>query len=256
MSMDERDPQPVPKFPLINRLALWVARPSCGLFMKLLYRIRFDGYEQIPRRGPLIIVSNHQSHYDPILVGLLIRHRPFRPMARLTLYRSKLLAAVMRAFRTIAIDQTKGDRAAIKAAINVVNEGDALIIFPEGSRTFDGATQPFKRGLLVVLKKTTAPILPVAVEGAFDIWPRIRGRPRLYGRLAVRAGTLISHEEIMQRDPEDLIELLRRRIESMRIDLRREMRARSHARFPIERNGDQPFWDRPDTVAKEHDDHP
>jgi 1-acyl-sn-glycerol-3-phosphate acyltransferase len=199
--------------------------------MKLCYRLRTEGSERIPREGSLIIIANHQSHYDPIIIGLVVRNRPFRPMARSGLFRNWFMRHLLRAFNTISVDQEKGDVEAIRTSIEVVKSGQALIIYPEGTRTRDGVTHEFQRGFHVVMKRTKAPIMPIAIEGAFDVWPIFQKWPRLSGRIMARAGEVIPYDEVAAKEPDQLLESLRQKIETMRLELRGEMQRRSKGKY-------------------------
>jgi 1-acyl-sn-glycerol-3-phosphate acyltransferase len=222
---------------------LATGRPICRAFMALLYRLRVEGSEGVPREGPLIIISNHQSHYDPILIGLVVRNRPFRPMARSGLFNHWFMRNLLNAFNTISIDQSKGDMEAIRTSIDVVKSGQALIIYPEGTRTRDGVTHEFQRGFHVVMKRTRAPILPIAIEGAYDVWPIFEKWPRLSGRMVAKAGEVIPYDEAAMKEPDQLLESLRRKIETMRMELRAEIRRRSKGKYPRRQEGEKAYWE-------------
>lgn len=199
----------------------------------LLYRYRAFGQEHVPRTGPLLIVSSHQSHLDPPLVGVAVRHRHIVPLAREGLFKNRLFGALIRLYNAISLKQDESDTAAMRRAVAEVNTGRALLIFAEGSRTPDGALQPFKPGVWLILKRSRCPVLPVAVEGAFDVWPRSRTLPRLLGgRVAVMVGPPIPHDELAAMGPREGLVELERRIESMRLELRAHLRSATHGRYP------------------------
>lgn len=229
--------------PISNRIALAVGRPICRAFMKLIYRLKVRGSERVPPTGPLIIIANHQSHYDPILIGLVVRNRPFRPMARSGLFNHWLMRVLLNAFNTISVDQSKGDVEAIRKSIDVVRDGQPLIIYPEGTRTRDGITHEFQRGFHVVMKRSRAPILPIAIEGAFDAWPIFEKWPRLSGRIMAKAGEVIPFDEAALKEPDQLLDSLRRKIETMRLELREEIKRRSKGKYPRRPEGDRPYWE-------------
>lgn len=243
MSTPESSTAGPPRLPWRTRVALGVGRPVTLALMWCFYRLRRQGGERIPRRGPVLMVSNHQSHLDPIILGLISWGRAFRPIARQTLYRSKPMAWLLHAFDTIPIDQEKSDTAAIKAAINELRKGQMIMIYPEGSRTPDGVTHEFQRGFLVLLKRAKAPIVPVAIEGAHDVWPIGQRFPRFTGRVAARALEPVSYERIERSDPSEVMEELRRRIESARLELRKEIAERSNGAYPRRPGGEKPYWE-------------
>ena len=135
------------------------------------------------------------------------------------------MATTLRAFNVIPLDQERGDRAAIAAGIEAVESGHPLVIYPEGSRTPDGTVQEFQRGFMLILKKTKARIVPVAIEGAFDAWPMHRSLPRLYGRIEVEAAPPISYEKATSQKAAVFMAQLQSQIETMRQRLRRRIDA-------------------------------
>src|SRR5262245_42862103 len=149
------------------------------LFLSAAYRIRRRGAEHVPPTGPIIYVANHQSHLDPPIVGVLVTDRPFSGLARATLFHSRILAWIMRGIGAIDIEQGKGDAGAMKAVLSELQAGRSVLIFPEGTRTSDGAIGEFQRGVMLLIKRSAAQVVPVAIEGAFDIWPIGTARPTL-----------------------------------------------------------------------------
>lgn len=228
-----------PGTPLRHLLFYEFARATVGLAMRLLYRARALGLGRLPASGPVLLVANHQSYLDPPLVGITVRNRHLDFIARLGLFSSPLLDRVLRALNSVPIREEGGDAAAIKEILRRLDHGRAVLIFPEGTRSPDGAMRPFKRGVAVLVKRAKCPVVPVAVEGCYDAWPRERKWPRLIGqRVAVAYGDPIPHAELMAGGPDAALELLERRIEEMRLALRRCMRRRSHGVYPPRGAGD------------------
>lgn len=215
----------------------------CLLFFRLLYRFRRHGMQNVPRTGPIIIVSNHQSHYDPPIVGLVTGDRPFAAMARSTLANSKIIAFLMKLLGAIPLKQGEGDSAAFKVAFAELQAGRTVMLFPEGSRTRDGSIKPFKRGVSLLIKRSGAMVLPVALEGAFDVWTIGAKRPKWHGWIESMAGEPISAEELLRDGPDAALEILRRRIEEMRLELRTRIRARTRGKYPAPGPGDVPYWE-------------
>jgi 1-acyl-sn-glycerol-3-phosphate acyltransferase len=230
-----------PGWPAINRLIWWNGvRGLIRVFFKFAYRLRIEGEQHVPDTGPIIYVSNHQSHFDPCTVGVLVGDRPFSGMARSTLFRNPILGWIMRSIGVISLDQSKGDAGAFKAALAELQAGRCVLIFPEGTRTRDGAIHEFKPGVALLIRRSGAPVLPVATEGAFDIWPIGTKRPKLTGRMAVRAAPPIAAKELMQDGPEAALLRLRHIIDDLRLDLRARMRRESGGRYPAPGPGDLP----------------
>ena len=113
-----------------------------------------------------------------------------------------------------------------------------MLIFPEGTRTPNGRVQPFKRGVILLVKRSHCPVVPVAIEGPFDIWPK-GGKMRLFSaRIAVRFGEPIPAEELMRDGPDAALARMAREIETMRLGLRRMLRRHTKGRYPPPGLGD------------------
>ena len=156
------------------------------------FRVRFA--ESLPKQGGLLVLSSHQSHLDPLLLGLSC-HRRLSSMARSSLYRFKPFAAIITALDAIPIDRESSTVAAMKGVINRLRDGAAVVIFPEGTRTADGKLGELKGGFVLLAKRAGVPIVPVAIVGAWECWPRTRLFPRP-GRIRLEFGRLLQPEQI------------------------------------------------------------
>ena len=143
----------------------------------LLWSFRSEGSRNVPAEEPLLILANHQSFLDPPLIGLTVRRRIWY-LARKTLFDSALLARYMESMGTLAVDQEGIAKEGLRASVERLQAGKALLIFPEGARTPNGEMAPFKPGIALVLKKAPVPILPVGVAGAYDAYPIRAKLPR------------------------------------------------------------------------------
>jgi len=152
----------------------------------LLFRMRVWGVEKLPRHGGVLLASNHQSFLDPVVVGLGLP-RQLHYLARRSLFDIPLFRRLIRAVNAFPIERGKADRGAIRAAIRVLSQGRALLLFPEGTRTWDGRVGPFRPGFAMVAARAGARIVPVAIDGAFEAWPRARRLPHA-GRVRVAYG--------------------------------------------------------------------
>jgi 1-acyl-sn-glycerol-3-phosphate acyltransferase len=228
----------------LNTLLVWtfVERLVC-LWLRLGYRYRCSGREHVPPHGPVIFASGHQSHLDPLIVGVLVHDRPSASMARASLFEPFFFGALLRFMGAVPIQRGRGDSGAVRTAIGILEGGRTLLVFPEGTRTRDGRTAPMRGGAALLAQRSGAPIIPIAVEGARDVWPYGRSRPRLRGWIAAKAGPAIPVEELVDADGERDLEPLRRRIETMRLELREEIRERTRGRAPAPGEGDRPYWE-------------
>jgi 1-acyl-sn-glycerol-3-phosphate acyltransferase len=139
--------------------------------------LRYSGRENIPAEGPVLVLSNHQSHFDPPLVGAGVP-RQMHYLARDTLYGFAPFDWLIRSLNAIPIDREGGGLAGIRATLRVLKAGGLVLMFPEGTRTRDGSVGPFRPGFTTLAVRGRAAILPVAMEGAHDAWPRHRKLPR------------------------------------------------------------------------------
>ncbi|MBL0926510.1 MAG: 1-acyl-sn-glycerol-3-phosphate acyltransferase [Phycisphaerales bacterium] len=199
-------------------LIYWGCWSAAALVATLLYRLRRIDPHRLPATGPVILAANHLSLLDPPLVGIAYTHRQVTFLARDTLFRG-LFGRLISALNSIPIRRGAGDTGAIKACLAALERGDALLMFPEGTRSPDGRVAPFQRGLSIIVKKARCPVVPVAIDGPFEVWPRGRKLPRLLGRVAVRTGEPMSAEEFLA-DPDAALAVLSARIEAMRSGLR------------------------------------
>lgn len=198
----------------------------CFVLLKLIFRLRVRGMENVPDRGPVLYVLNHQSHLDPVIAGMGIYRRHTNFIAKSGLFRNPLFGAFLKGLNSVPIKQGSADMGAIRTAIEQLDAGRVLLMFPEGSRTPDGAMHTFKRGAWLVLSRAKPVVLPGAIEGAFDAWPRSRSRPFLWGkRVALRVGKPIAAETLLAMGPDKGLEHIRQQIEAMRVQLAAELTA-------------------------------
>jgi 1-acyl-sn-glycerol-3-phosphate acyltransferase len=210
------------------------------------YRLGITGRERLPRAGGILVVSNHQSYLDPPVCGSVILDRPYTIIARESLFRFAPFGALIRSFGAVPIERGSGDMAALRTALKHLGAGRAVFMFPEGTRNEDGRTKAFKPGIALLARKANVPIVPMAIEGAGDLWPKGRSLPRLRGWLEVEVGEPIPPETIRawaEEGSDVLLDRLRRRIEELRMNCRARLRARSGGLFPPPSPGDRPSWE-------------
>jgi len=208
----------------------------------LLYRIRAYYATRVPAQGPLLVVANHQSFLDPLIVGTPLlgrRHMDF--VARIGLFTNPIFGRMITTFNSIAIRQDEPDAPAIREVLRRLKQGRAMVVFAEGSRSVDGRIAPFKRGTAVLVRRARCPVLPVALEGASDIWPPSRRAPKLFGgRVMVQYGHPIEPAALLRQSPDAMLERLRTQIDTMRLELRARMREDTHGRYPPPGPADTP----------------
>lgn len=140
------------------------------------YRLACEGAEHLPASGGAVIASNHKSQVDPFFVGHAFP-RSLRYFAKSELFGNGALRWAVNELGGIPVRRGQSDRSALEAALAALAQGDALIIFPEGTRMRDGDIHQFQPGVGMLAIRSGAPVIPVAIKGS-DYLIR-NGRPRL-----------------------------------------------------------------------------
>ena len=190
--------------------ALWIL---CRTFGVSVFGFRCRFAEPLPQTGGLIVLSTHQSHLDPLLLGLACDRR-LSSLARSSLYRFKPFGAIITALDAVPINREASTVQAMKTVIDRLKNGAAVIIFPEGARTRDGHVAELKGGFGLIAKKAEVPIVPVAIVGAYECWPRTRLLPRP-GRIRLEFGRVIPVAEIESLTDRELLEMCTREITAL-----------------------------------------
>ena len=141
------------------------------------FKIRCFGRELVPQSGGGLVLSNHQSNLDPVLIGLACERR-LNYVARTTLFRSAAFRWMVAALDAIPIDREGGGLGGLKETLKRLKRGEMVLLFPEGTRTPDGEVHAIKPGFCAIARRAAVPLVPVALDGAFDAWPRQRRFPR------------------------------------------------------------------------------
>jgi 1-acyl-sn-glycerol-3-phosphate acyltransferase len=166
-----------------GRLLYRAGRGIVALLLGLLTRPKYYGVAAVPRRGPLLVVANHASNIDPMLLTLAVP-RPLAFLAKEELFHPAPWGWALRAAGIIPVRRGRVDRQALEAAEAVLRQGGALAVFAEGTRSPDGRLQAAEPGVGLLAARSGAPVLPVALLGT----ERLRSlaawaaRPRLVAR--------------------------------------------------------------------------
>jgi 1-acyl-sn-glycerol-3-phosphate acyltransferase len=146
--------------------------------MRIIFTVEYHGVGNVPASGAIIVAGNHPSYLDPVLVFIPLK-RSLRFMAWDALFRIPIAGQIMRAIGAFPVDLRKGKgEAAFQQALKVLNEGEALGIFPEGQRSEQGAMGELKTGVARLAIATDAPIVPVTIGGASRAWPKWKLLPK------------------------------------------------------------------------------
>ncbi len=151
---------------------------GCKLVLRIsgcaMWKLRAHGTENVPKRGGVLLAANHQSYLDPPMVGSCL-DREIHYLARKTLFDIPILGRVIVAMNAFPIARDSRDVKGVKTAIDRLRNGAALLVFPEGTRTRDGRIGRMKAGIRLLAERAAVPIVPVLIDGAYQIWPK--GRP-------------------------------------------------------------------------------
>jgi 1-acyl-sn-glycerol-3-phosphate acyltransferase len=205
-----------------SRLALaWyaVVRVLTYSYCALMGGFRATGRDNVPATGGALIASNHLSYLDVFVLGLGCR-RPLNYVARANLFRPPL-GWLIRSVGGFPIDREGSGTAGLKETLRRLKRGAVVLLFPEGTRSLDGELGPLKPGF-AALARARVPIVPAAVAGTFEAWPRGRFLPRRHP-IRVHYGPPIPADEVAALSADGLAELLRLRILECQQAARREL---------------------------------
>ncbi|TVQ46606.1 MAG: 1-acyl-sn-glycerol-3-phosphate acyltransferase [Gloeocapsa sp. DLM2.Bin57] len=171
---------------LLYHLFKWsVVAPTFHVY----FRGNIQGAENVPKTGPLVVVSNHASYFDPPILSNCVG-RPVAFMAKEELFSIPILKQSISLYGAYPVKRGASDRAAIKAALTMLNQGWAVGIFLEGTRTPDGCIYEPKLGAALIAAKAKAPLLPISLQGTQGILPKGKRLPQSVP-LTVRIGEVI-----------------------------------------------------------------
>lgn len=207
------------------RLGYRTARFLCQWAGALYFRTRVFGIHHVPREGGVLLVCNHQSFMDPVLVGLAV-DREAHFMARDSLFTNRYFGRLIWYLNAFPVKRATADIGAIKESLRRLKQGKVIVLFPEGTRSPDGRIQPMLPGLGGIAKKAAVPLVPTLIDGMTQLWPRHRAWPSM-GEVIVEYGHPIQPAEYESLNVDQLMELVHRRLT--------DMQARWHGRVPRRR---------------------
>lgn len=164
-------------------------------FCKLYFRLRVEGRHHVPKTGPLLLVANHASYVDPPLVGITAG-RWVGFLAQAGLAKLGPLRWWLGQMGVTLIDRDAPSKEALRVIAECLAKGEAVGIFPEGTRSGDGSVGPFRNGVEFLVRRTGATVVPIGLDGNFRAFPRkaIVPRPR---KLVVRYGAPMTAAEVL-----------------------------------------------------------
>jgi 1-acyl-sn-glycerol-3-phosphate acyltransferase len=173
--------------PLIRTVAF-----GARLISRSITRVRVEGdLAAIPREGPVILAANHISNADPVLVGAWLTPalgRRIHWLGKKEMFDWPVVGWVARNGGVLPVDRGAADVEAFRMASRVLEAGQVLVIFPEGTRSPTGELQQPKDGLAMLALRTGATVVPIGISNTDRVWPKGRKIPRLGGHATMRIG--------------------------------------------------------------------
>lgn len=171
----------------------------CGwLFFRLVFatyfRWRVIGAENVPKTGGVILAANHVSYLDPPLVGAGL-DRDINYLARQSLFRFPLIGRLLVSWNSVPVDRDGGGARGLKSILDRLLGGAGIILFPEGTRSYDGKLQPARAGIGLTVVKSDAPVVPVRIFGTYEAWGRNKRFPRPK-KITLRYGEPMQFEKL------------------------------------------------------------
>jgi 1-acyl-sn-glycerol-3-phosphate acyltransferase len=181
----------------VNPVIYWVLRAMLVPFFLIYFRMQRIGREHLPRTGPLLLASNHRSFLDPFVIGTMVR-RPVYYMAKRELFEKRWQAWILNALGAFPVDRGAGDGDAMATARAILERGDCVVVFPEGTRVRSGPLGDPRRGVGRLALETGAPVAPIAVLGTEEVRRGWRIRPR---KVRIRAGRPLLFPTVKRSSP-------------------------------------------------------
>lgn len=191
--------RPIP-ISIAQKFVRWFFRFSMIVGVKVRVH-RLENFPEVPSSGgPLLVCANHQSNLDPLLMGVVCPS-PINYLAKNSLFDFPPLGWFLRWNDSIPLNREAG-LAGIKETLKRLKRGEAVLIFPEGTRSPDGKLQPIKQGFCTLARRTSAPILPAGITGTRAAWPP--GKGPSFGNVHVVFGESIPFETYQHWSDEEL----------------------------------------------------
>ena len=168
----------------VNPIVYWVVRAVLQPFFHVYFRLSRHGRQHIPTEGPLLLASNHRSFLDPFVLGTMLR-RPVYYVAKKELFANRIQAWYLNALGAFPVDRGASDQEMLETARRILDRGDVVLMFPEGTRIRPGGLGSPKRGIGRLALESGAPVVPLAVIGTEAVRKGWRIRPH---KVSIRAG--------------------------------------------------------------------
>ncbi len=182
----------------VNPLVYWLVRAVLQPFFHAWFRLSRIGREHIPAEGGFILAANHRSFLDPFVIGMMVR-RPIYFVAKRELFTRRPVAWLLNNLGAFPINRGAADEDSMATARAILERGDGVLIFPEGTRTRPGTLGAPRRGVGRLALETGVPVIPVAIIGTEAIRRGWRIRPH---KVRVRAGRALTYPTVESPSPQ------------------------------------------------------
>jgi 1-acyl-sn-glycerol-3-phosphate acyltransferase len=186
-----------------------LCRSLFRFFFAVFCRWEIEGLENVPEKGPVIIVANHVSNWDPIVIGCAVE-RQVHFMAKKELFEIPFLGFLISVLGSFPVDRGCVDRAAIRQTLKLLNQGEIVGIFPEGTRSKTGELLPPSPGAAYIALKAQVPICPVALLGTNKIFCS-----GLFPKFKIRVGSLLDFSDKEKKDIQEVADLMMEKIQEL-----------------------------------------
>ena len=152
---------------MLYRVLRWTA----SLYFRARMKIRFEGRENVPAKGPFFLVLSHQSDLDSLLLHTFCPRLIFT-LTKSSVFRTRVMAWIAPRVGALPTRRYQVDPQAVRVVLRLIGRGEGVGVFAEGERSWDGSLQPLRRGTIRLLLKTGVPVIPCGLVGTYEILPR------------------------------------------------------------------------------------
>jgi 1-acyl-sn-glycerol-3-phosphate acyltransferase len=157
-----------------ERLLIWKSLQAIArILTTVLFDLKVYGRQNVPRRGGVLIVSNHQGYLDAVVLAVRL-DRPLNYLAKSELFESRWFSWLLRMLNAFPVRLGHRDVAAVRETIRRLQEGHVLNFYPEGTRTPDGQIKHLEKGVALIVRRAAVPVVPAVIVGSFEAWPAHR----------------------------------------------------------------------------------
>lgn len=180
--VNEKDRKWIKPQNLCIKYISWILFYINKIIMRIIFRLKMKGVDNIPESGAYILTPNHTSYIDAFVIAACLKYSRYTQIywagAREVAFKNSIFRMFCYLARIIPIEHGRGSLSSLALAITVLKRKNGLSIFPEGRRSHDGKLQNFEPGLEIIARYTKAPLVPVVIKGAYEAWPSSRLFPK------------------------------------------------------------------------------